>query len=188
MSLSRHQMHLTLTFEKLNIKSLIFRSPADSVDNKIIYSVCCFRQCNTVYCEALVTTSPSNKPACIYGAQFPSLPYKQENSYRGEPSGVNDAWENLRLFSDLLVSVLKEGSLLRDQKTHLYDRVIWHELRWAHSNNVIKKFTLDTGFQRRFCISLPEFLSNREDDDRVWNTLLLFQGSTKSMNFYISIF
>lgn len=43
--LSRHQQtHLKPIFEKLNMKNLgFFRSPADSVDNKIIYSLCCFR-------------------------------------------------------------------------------------------------------------------------------------------------
>lgn len=40
----QQQMHLKSAFQKLNVKSLFFsRSPADSVDNKIIYSVCCFR-------------------------------------------------------------------------------------------------------------------------------------------------
>lgn len=114
-------MHLKFAFEKLNTKSLFFRSPADLVDKKIIYSVCGFglREFSRACFGTLVTISPLCNPPSIHCTEFLSISYKEENRWVRDSSGANDTGSNSIQLSELFINALRGDSLLRDQNLQL---------------------------------------------------------------------
>lgn len=150
-------MCVKFALEKLNTKILFFRSPADLVDKKIIYSVCGFRfrEFNTANYRTLVSISPLCKPPHNFCTEFPSISHKEEDRWRRDSSGANDRIKLSTVIWALCQCFERRQLIRRSKPTSLgQGNLIWiRTAKFKLFNQEVYLYKISEWILHRFCIS-----------------------------------